>query len=51
MNNLNKIIKLILQDAENEKHPDKITRIRTVLMQVNMAIGKEMERIQNDDTK
>lgn len=51
MNNLNKIIDLILQDSENEKHPDKVTCIHTVLMQVNMKTGEEMKKIRDRERR
>lgn len=51
MNNLDKIIELILQDTENEKHPDKVACIHTVLMQVNMKTGEEMRKIRDKGRK
>ena len=47
--NLNKIVKLILQDAENETHPDKTACIHSVLMNVNMAVGEKGRRIREDE--
>jgi hypothetical protein len=49
--NLKQIIDAILKLAEKEKHPDKVTCIHTVLMQVNILTGKEMERIRDDERK
>jgi hypothetical protein len=49
--NLKQIIDAILKLAEKEKHPDKVTGIHTVLMQVNMKTGKEMERIRDDERR
>lgn len=51
MNNLDKIIELILQNAENEKHPDKVSCIHAILMQVNMKIGEEMLKIRNKERR
>jgi hypothetical protein len=51
MNNLDKIIDLILQDAKNEGHPDKVSCIHAVLMQVNMKIGKEMKKIRDKERR
>ena len=45
------IIKLILQDAEKEQHPDRVSCIHAALISVNQAIGKEMLRIRNKDKK
>lgn len=49
--NLKQIIDAILKLAEKEKHPDKVTCIHTVLMQVNILTGKEMERIRDDERR
>lgn len=46
--NLDQIIEAILKLAEKEKHPDKVSCIHAVLMQVNMKTGKEMRKIRND---
>lgn len=47
--NLDQIIEAILKLAEKEKHPDKVSCIHAVLMQVNMKIGEEMWRIRDDE--
>lgn len=49
--NLKQIIDAILKLAEKEKHPDKVTCIHTVFMQVNILTGKEMERIRDDERR
>lgn len=46
---LDQIIKTILKLAEKEKHPDKVSCIHAVLMQVNMKTGEEMKRIRDDE--
>lgn len=51
MNNLDKIIGLILQGAKKEKHPDKVSCIHAVLMQVNMKTGEEMKKIRSEERK
>lgn len=42
---LDKIIKAILKLAEKEGHPDKVSCIHAVLMQVNIKTGEEMKMI------
>lgn len=49
MNNLNKIVELILQNAENKTHPDKVSCIHSVLMNVNITIGETMRRIRENE--
>jgi hypothetical protein len=51
MNNLNKIVELILQDAENETHPDKVTCIHAILVHVNMAVGERMREIRENESE
>ena len=51
MNNLDKIIELILQDAECEEHPDKVSCIHSVLMQVNMKTGEKMKKIRDEERR
>lgn len=43
--NLKQIIGMILQLAEKEQHPDKVSCVHAVLMQVNILIGEEMLKI------
>lgn len=43
------IIRLILLDAEKEQHPDKVSCIHAALMQVNILVGQEMNRIRNEE--
>lgn len=43
------IIKLILRDAEKEQHPDRVSCIHAVLMQVNILVGEEMNRIRDEE--
>ena len=45
MNKLNQIIGLMLELAEIERHPDKVACLYTVLMNVNIAVGKEMLKL------
>lgn len=49
--NLDQIIKAILKLSEKEKHPDKVSCIHAVLIQVNMKTGEEMKRIRDDGRK
>jgi len=46
---INKIVELILQSADKEEHPDKVSRIHGTLMQVSMRIGEEMQRMRNEE--
>lgn len=46
---LNQIIDMILQLSEKETHPDKVSCIHAVLMQVNIAIGEEMLKIRESE--
>lgn len=49
--NLEQIIEAILKLADKEKHPDKVSCIHAVLMQVNMKTGEEMKRIRDDERR
>lgn len=49
MNKLNKIISLILDLSNEEKHPDKVTCLHSALMRVNMGVGAEMKRMRDDE--
>lgn len=46
---LNHIIGMILQLSEKETHPDKVSCIHAALMRVNIAVGKEMLKIREDE--
>lgn len=46
---LRQIIGMILQLAEKEQHPDRVSCIHTVLMLVNMKIGEEMLKIREKE--
>ena len=46
---LNQIIDMMLQLSEKEGHPDKVSCIHAVLMQVNMRIGEEMLKIRESE--
>ena len=49
--NLKKIVELILQTADNDDngHPDRVSRVHSVLMSINMLVGEEMMRIRNKE--
>ncbi len=49
--NLKKIVELILQtaDSDDNGHPDRVSRVHSVLMSVNMLVGEEMMRIRNEE--
>lgn len=49
MTELDKIVELILQAADKEEHPDKVSCIHSALMQVTMRIGEEMQRIRDEE--
>ncbi len=49
MNKLDKIISLILELSEKEKHPDKVTCLHSTLMRVNMAVGAKMKRMRDEE--
>lgn len=44
-NKLRRIIRLVLQLSATGMHPDKVARLHSILMDVNMEIGKEMLKI------
>ena len=48
-NNLNQIIDLMLQLSKKEGHPDHVTRLHAVMIQVNMRIGVEMKKIRDEE--
>lgn len=48
--NLKQIIGLILQQAEKEKHPDRVSCIHAVFMQVSLLVGEEMLKIRLTET-
>lgn len=49
MSKLDKIISLILELSNEGKHPDRVTCIHSTLMDVNMSIGKEMDKIRDEE--
>lgn len=45
----NQIVEAILKLAEKEKHPDKVSCIHAILMQVNILTGEEMKKIRENE--
>ena len=49
MSNIDKILGLIILESKREQHSDKVACLHSVLMRVNMAVGKRMEVMRNDE--
>lgn len=47
--NIGKIIEMMLQEAEKETHADKVACLYAVLSRVDMAVGKQMMEMRNDE--
>lgn len=46
-NYLKQVVSMILQAADKVKSPDKVSRIYSVLMEVNMQVDEELRRIRD----
>lgn len=49
MSRINEILELIVEESENVKHPDKVSRLYNVMMSISSLIEKEMERIRKEE--
>ena len=49
MDNISNIVEIMLQESKKETHADKVACLYAVLSRVDMAIGKQMEKMRNDE--